>query len=194
MGLIIKKKDLNQYLKSSGVIDFENKPITECAKSLVKGIDTEEVKVKTVYEFVRDKIDHTFDIKGNVITCKASDVLKYGQGICYAKSHLLAALLRSLGIPTGFCYQKLIFSDENPQIILHGLNSVYLKNLDKWIRLDARGNKEGVNAQFSLGKEMLAFPVRSELGEVDGEEVYDEPSMKCCKLPKPFKILKQIDG
>jgi len=156
---------------------LKNKTITECAKSLVKGIDTEELKVKTVYEFVRDKIEHTFDIKGNVITCKASDVLKYGQGICYAKSHLLAALLRSLGIPTGFCYQKLIFSDENPKIILHGLNSVYLKSLDKWVRLDARGNKEGVNAQFSLEKEMLAFPARSELGEVDGEEVYDEPSM-----------------
>lgn len=177
MSLIIRKKDLNKYLKSSGVIDFENKTITECAISLVKGIDTEELKVKTVYEFVRDKIEHTFDIKGNVITCKASDVLKYGQGICYAKSHLLAALLRSLDIPTGFCYQKLIFSDENPKIILHGLNSVYLKSLDKWVRLDARGNKEGVNAQFSLEKEMLAFPVRSELGEVDGEEVYDEPSM-----------------
>jgi len=43
--------------------------------------------------------------------------------------------------------------------------------------LDARGNKEGVNTQFSLEKEMLAFPARSELGEVDGEEVYDEPSM-----------------
>jgi transglutaminase-like putative cysteine protease len=194
MGLIIKKKDLNQYLKSSGVIDFENKPITECAKSLVKGIDTEEVKVKTVYEFVRDKIDHTFDIKGNVITCKASDVLKYGQGICYAKSHLLAALLRSLGIPTGFCYQKLIFSDENPQIILHGLNSVYLKNLDKWIRLDARGNKEGVNAQFSLGKEMLAFPVRSELGEVDGEEVYDEPSMNVIIALEKSSTAKELEN
>jgi transglutaminase-like putative cysteine protease len=194
MGSIIKKKDLNQYLKSSGVIDFENKPITECAKSLVKGIDTEEVKVKTVYEFVRDKIDHTFDIKGNVITCKASDVLKYGQGICYAKSHLLAALLRSLGIPTGFCYQKLIFSDENPQIILHGLNSVYLKNLDKWIRLDARGNKEGVNAQFSLGKEMLAFPVRSELGEVDGEEVYDEPSMNVIIALEKSSTAKELEN
>ncbi|MCR4437314.1 MAG: transglutaminase family protein [Eubacteriales bacterium] len=171
------KKDINEYLKPSEVIDFENEAIIQCAKSLVKEIDSEELKIKTIYEFVRDKICHTFDIKGNIITCKASDVLKYGQGICYAKAHLLAALLRSLGIPTGFCYQKLIFSEEIPKLVLHGLNSVYIKSLDQWIRLDARGNKEGVNAQFSLEKEMLAFPVRTELGEVDGEEVYAEPSV-----------------
>jgi transglutaminase-like putative cysteine protease len=177
MGLIVEKKDINEYLKSSKVIDFGNDEIIKCAQSLVRGIDNDELRIKTVYEFVRDKIHHTFDIKGNIITCKASDVLKYGQGICYAKSHLLAALLRSLGNPTGFCYQKLIFSDEMPKVILHGLNSVYIKSLDKWIRLDARGNKEGVNAQFSLEKEMLAFPVRSELGEVDEEEVYAEPSV-----------------
>ena len=127
-GLIIEKKDLNEYLKPSAIIDFEDEKIIECAKSLVEEVDDEELRIKTVYEFVRDKIHHTFDIKGNVITCKASDVLKYGQGICYAKSHLLAALLRSLGIPTGFCYQKLLFSDEIPKLVFHGLNAVILKD------------------------------------------------------------------
>ena len=39
--------------------------------------------------------------------------------------------------------------------------------MDKWIRLDARGNKETVNAQFSLDEEILAFLVRPELNEVD---------------------------
>lgn len=39
--------------------------------------------------------------------------------------------------------------------------------MDKWIRLDARGNKETVHAQFSLDEEILAFLVRLELNEVD---------------------------
>lgn len=191
--MIIEKNNIDEYLKSSEVIDFENEAIIQCAKSLVNGIDGEESRIKTVYEFVRDKIHHTFDIKGNIITCKASDVLKYGQGICYAKSHLLAALLRSLGIPTGFCYQKLIFSDEMPKVILHGLNAVYIKSLNRWIRLDARGNKEGVNAQFSIDKEMLAFPVRSELGEVDGEEVYPEPSVNVIMALEKSRAVEELE-
>lgn len=193
MSLIIEKKNINEYLKSSAVIDFENETILQCAKSLVDAIENEELKIKTVYEFVRDRIHHTFDIKGNIIPCKASDVIKYGQGICYAKSHLLAALLRSMGIPTGFCYQKLILSDEMPKVILHGLNAVYIKSLDKWIRIDARGNKEGVNAQFSFEKEMLAFPVRSELGEVDGVEVYAEPSVNVIIALEKSRTIEELE-
>jgi transglutaminase-like putative cysteine protease len=194
MGLIIEKKDINEYLQSSAVIDFENEAIIKCAQSLVRGTDDEVIKVKTVFEFVRDKIPHTFDIKGNIITCKASDVLKYGQGICYAKSHLLAALLRSLGIPAGFCYQKLVFSDEMPKIILHGLNAVYILSLNKWIRLDARGNKADVNAQFSIEEEMLAFPVRRELGEVDGAIVYTEPSAKVITALEKSSTAEELEN
>jgi len=38
---------------------------------------------------------------------------------------------------------------------------VYLAEFNKWIRLDARGNKEGVNAQFSIDQEQLAYLVRT---------------------------------
>jgi len=41
----------------------------------------------------------------DVVTCSASEVLREGTGICFAKSHLLAALLRAVGIPAGLCYQ-----------------------------------------------------------------------------------------
>jgi hypothetical protein len=30
---------------------------------------------------------------------------------------------------------------------------------DKWIRLDARGNKENINAYFSLNEERLAYTI-----------------------------------
>jgi len=49
---------------------------------------------------------------------------------------------------------------------------------EKWIRLDARGNKEGVNARFSIDREQLAFTVRPEMGEEDGFTVYPAPDRK----------------
>lgn len=171
--------NISEYLKSDDVIDYNNEAITQLADSLSQSTDGEIEYIKAAYEFVRDKISHSADINEDIITCSASEVLKAGHGICFAKSHLLAALLRCKSIPTGFCYQKLILDDETaPVLIYHGLNGVYIKECNKWIRLDARGNKEGVNAQFSTDEEQLAFPVRAEKGEEDGFVVYHNPDKK----------------
>ena len=63
--------------------------------------------------------------------------------------------------------------------MIHALNTVYV---DKWIRLDARGNKDGVNAQFSLEEEQLAYQVRSELGEIDYKENYSDLDSRLVKI------------
>ena len=149
--------NISEYLKSDDVIDYNNESITQIADSLYQNAESEIEYIKAAYEFVRDKVSHSADINEDIITCSASEVLKAGHGICFAKSHLLAALLRCKSIPTGFCYQKLILDDETaPVLIYHGLNGVYIKECNKWIRLDTRGNKEGVNAQFSTDEEQLA--------------------------------------
>jgi len=68
-------------------------------------------------------------------------------------------LLRANGIPTGFTYQRLSCSEYKKEIYcLHGLNYVYLKEFG-WYRVDVRGNKEGVNAQFNPPHEQLAFEI-----------------------------------
>ncbi|MBR6670087.1 MAG: transglutaminase domain-containing protein [Ruminococcus sp.] len=171
--------DISAYLKEDEVIDFNKSIITHLADKLYKISDSEISYIKYVYEFVRDNISHSADINEDVITCSASEVLTARHGICFAKSHLLAALLRCKAVPTGFCYQKLILDDDTaPYLIYHGLNGVYLNEYKKWIRLDARGNKEGVNAQFSINKEQLAFPVRAEKGEEDGFIIYPDPDVK----------------
>ena len=116
---------------------------------------------------------------------KLRDTLKAGHGICFAKSHLLAALWRLKGISTSFCYQKLILDDEiAPILIYHGLKAVYLKDYKKWIRLDARGNKVGINAQFSIDHEQLAFPIHFEKGEIDGLIIYPNPDLEILKKLK----------
>lgn len=174
---VLDSPDINDYFKSSEIVDFESQEIKDVANNLTKGNPDEVVIAKKAFEFVRDNIAHSADINGDVVTCKASEVLKHRQGICYAKSHLLAAILRYLGIPTGFCYQKLILDDKDkPWLIVHGLNAIFLKSMNKWIRVDARGNKEGVNAEFSLDEEKLAFPIRRELGEEDILVIYATPS------------------
>ena len=53
-----------------------------------------------------------------------------------------------------------------------------LLNLVSRIRVDARGNKPGVDAQFSIDGEQLAFPVRPDLGERDYGINFAEPHPK----------------
>lgn len=69
-----------------------------------------------------------------------------------------------------------------PVLIYHGLNGVYINACKKWIRLDARGNKAGVNAQFSIETEQLAFPIRPEMGESDSFIIYPDPDIKVLEL------------
>lgn len=179
MSVTLYSNEIDAYLAYDDVIDYDNDAVAELADTLFKKADNEVDFIKAAYEFVRDNISHSADINEDRITCAASEVLKAGHGICFAKSHLLAALLRCKSVPAGFCYQKLILDDETaPILIYHGLNGVYVKHYKKWIRLDARGNKPGVNAQFSVETEQLAFKVRSEMGEIDSFVVYPTPDKK----------------
>ncbi|MEN6551663.1 MAG: transglutaminase-like domain-containing protein [Methanobacterium sp.] len=172
MQLTPETSDMARYIASSEIIDFENLDIQKTAVYLSKGINDEIQLIKTVYEFVRDYISHSADIGSDNVTCNASDVLKYKHGLCFANSHLLAAILRYLGVPTGFCYQKLEFDGK---MGLHGLNAVFIESIDKWIRLDARGNENGINARFSIDEEYLAYLPEEEKNEVDFRVIYAEP-------------------
>ena len=176
MAVFQRSTDINEYLKCTAVVDYHDETVSGLAQALFKESADDLDYIRRAYEYVRDAIPHSADIAAEEVTVSASEVLKTGHGICFAKSHLLAALLRYKGIPAGFCYQKLILDDEtDPELIIHGLNAVFLEDRNAWIRLDARGNKEGVNAGFSIDSEQLAFPVRPEKGERDGKWVYADP-------------------
>ena len=106
--------DMEEYLKADDVIDYRKKPIMQLADELFQQSDDELSFIKASYEFVRDHIYHSADKKEDSLIYTASEVLEAGHGICFAKSHLLAALLRCESVPTGFCYQKLILDDSFP--------------------------------------------------------------------------------
>ncbi len=178
-------KNMNKYLSSSEIIDWQHPTILAKAKELSENKNNDVDIAKSCFEYVRDEIKHSNDFKLNPVTCNASEVLKFKTGYCYAKSHLLAALLRANNIPAGLCYQRLTIKNDIPPYSLHGLNAVYL---DKhgWYRIDARGNKEGVEALFTPPSEKLAFPIKVE-GEADFREIWSEP------LPEVLSILKSAN-
>ncbi len=164
---------MEQYLESSEFIDWKHPTITKKAAELAEGCASDEAVAKKCFEFVRDSVKHSWDYRKNPVTCKASDVLLYGTGYCYAKSHLLAALLRANRIPAGLCYQRLTIETDGPPYSLHGLNAVYLKQ-HGWYRIDARGNKPGVAAEFVPPVEKLAFSIVHS-SERDFPEIWAEP-------------------
>jgi transglutaminase-like putative cysteine protease len=166
---------VQQYLESTEYIDWKNTEVLARAESLAEGLTDLEAIARRCFVYVRDEIQHSWDFERDPVTCKASDVLEHGTGYCYAKSHLLAALLRANGIPAGLCYQRLTISDDGdgPPFCLHGLNALYLEE-HGWYRIDARGNKPGVAADFCPPTERLAFPIVSE-GEADLPEIWAEP-------------------
>ncbi len=167
--------ELSDYLASTEVINWRNTAVAKKSAELAAGISDELALIKTLFEWVRDTIPHTADINGTIVTCSATEVLEAGTGICYAKSHLLAALLRAQNIPCGFCYQLLCLEDETSEKFLHGLNGVYLPSLKHWIRLDPRGNTGQCNAQFSVAEEQLAYIDNPAWGECLYPEVFAEP-------------------
>jgi len=169
------EEPLERFLEPSRFIEAAAPEIRAFVADRIADCDDVE-SARHVFHFVRDEVSHSWDIQGRRVTRTALDVLAYREGICYAKSHLAAALLRCAGIPTGICYQRLTLMDDDSQgYAVHALNTVYLQSLERWIRFDARGNKPGVDAQFSVDREQLAFRIRPEYDEVDYLVNHAEP-------------------
>lgn len=180
MWLILASSSLNDYLAPSGIVDFDNDAVKRTALRLSAHTRGQTDAAKAFFDFVSHDIRHTFDIGASEVACRASDVLKYGHGLCYAKSNLLAALLRSSGIPAGFCYQRI--EDGSPSgFVVHGLNAAYFKETGQWIRMDARG-KPGVEVPFDIRHDMLAFTVDESLGESEDPTIYPAPAESIIKL------------
>jgi len=171
---------MDPYLQASNIIDWHDSAIIQLARKISGEHRRSRAIAQACFEWVRDEIRHSVDYQMNPVTCRASEVLRYKTGYCFAKSHLLAALLRANGIPAGFCYQRLSLDDQGPPYCLHGLNAVYLPTIG-WYRIDPRGNRDGINAQFTPPQEQLAYATRLP-EEVDFQTI----------LPEPLPIVVQV--
>ena len=171
-----------EYLKCTKYVNFDAPEVKAKADELMKKSANDILLIKNTYEFVRDEIKHSWDAQDPRVTVTASDVLREGVGICWAKANLLAALLRANNVPSGFSYQKLTLGDTpDTGYCIHAMNTVYVPSYAKWVRIDARGNNENVHAEFSLEEEKLAFKVTSE-GEMDFHNNLSEQPVTLMKV------------
>lgn len=165
MQLIQENPDLSAYLGADEAIDHAHPVVRRTAARLAEDAEDSYAYARLAFEFVRDAIPHSQDSGDLRVTWRASDVLEQGTGICYAKAHALAALLRAEDIPTALCYQRFD--------VVHGLVAVRFDGA--WHRQDPRGNKPGVDARFSLDGERLAWVPDLESSEMDYPVLYAEP-------------------
>lgn len=182
---------LTRFLAGDDVVQTTHPDVVALAASLRarSGSDerapsgSDEEFARAAFEWVRDEVGHSFDVQDSRVTLTAAKVLEHRVGLCYAKSHLLAAVLRAQGVPTALCYQRLVHGED--AFVLHGLVAVHLRG--GWHRQDPRGNKEGVDAQFSLDEERLAWPVDVASGEVD------YPTLHVSPAPCVVEVLSSAD-
>ena len=162
--------DLARYLDSTDVVDWDRADIRALARSLTSEAATAVERARAAYEWMQAEVPHSADAGRDEVTCSASEVLRLRTGICFAQSHLLAALLRASAVPAGFVYQ-LTDADGGP----HGFNGAWLEGA--WVALDARGT-----APFSLAGS-LADPNDPLLDGI----VYPAP------LPNVVRALRQFE-
>ncbi|MET7377279.1 transglutaminase domain-containing protein [Streptomyces sp. NPDC005526] len=172
MQLIQQDPDLSAYLAADEVIDHDHPVVRDAAARLAGRVADSYAYAQAAFEFVRDAIPHSADSGDPRVTWRASDVLRRRTGICHAKAHALAALLRAEDIPTALCYQRLAHDDGGGHAV-HGLVAVRFHGA--WHRQDPRGDKPGVDARFSLEGERLAWIPDEKSNELDYPVLYAEP-------------------
>lgn len=162
--------DLGRYLEDTITIDWQTPSVTDLARRLLAEARAEAEEsdlasarrqIERLFRFVRDEIVHSFDLSEadharlaerdipgfapgfarRGVAGRASEVLALGHGLCFAKSHLLAALLRQAGHPTGFCHVRLVDDERPGRFVLHGFVACLWPATGGWILLDPRGNR-----------------------------------------------------
>ena len=198
--------DLGRYLEDTIAIDWQTPAVMDCARRvLADAPTTAEARVEGLFCFVRDEIVHSFDLGPETserlatrpvagfppafvrrgIACRASETLALGHGLCFAKSHLLAALLRFAGHPTGFCYVKLVDDAKPGRFVLHGFVAVHWQPTGVWILLDPRGNRGRFGDPRAIASECrfeapysLAYVPDHERGETFLPFIYKRPGKR----------------
>ena len=175
--------DLGRYLEDTITIDWQSPRLMEAAAALLEGRDGPEARLQALFRFVRDDVPHALDVQPERSTCRASEVLRERQGICYAKSHLLAGLLRYAGFPAGFCYARLESASQRSGFVLHGFNAVYWSRTESWLFVDASGRAgmPAATVRFESPWE-LPFEVDPQAGESFVPDIYRRPPKRIIAL------------
>ncbi|WDP91896.1 MAG: transglutaminase domain-containing protein [Desulfobacter sp.] len=133
---------MDDYCSPTYFIESDHPEIIKFSRDLTGDADTDIEKAVRIYYGVRDKIRYNpYDIDPDRESMRASRVLEKGQGYCVAKAVLLAACLRSQGVPArlGFADVKNHLNTRRLKeqmgtdlFVWHGYTDVFLG--EKWVK------------------------------------------------------------
>jgi hypothetical protein len=93
--MIQERSDVDQYLITTPMCDYNHPLVQETARRVVTDGQTEQEKAILIFNFVRDSIRFSIAFSKS----KASQILKQRYGECITKTNVQVALLRAVGIP-----------------------------------------------------------------------------------------------
>ncbi|MCM2284249.1 MAG: transglutaminase family protein [Desulfobacula sp.] len=141
---------MEEYLHPTYYIDSDHPAITAFAGQYGQSGKTETEKAIRIYYAVRDKLRYNpYSIEPKKESMKASTILLRGHGYCVAKAVVLAACLRSQGIPArlGFAdvrnhlnTQRLRSLMGTDVFVYHGYTDIFLD--EKWVKATPAFNLE----------------------------------------------------
>lgn len=163
---------MSDYLHCCAIIDWQDPRLMRKARELAVACTSESALVKRSFEFVRDAVREP--APDAPLAVSASEVLGTGAGCGFAKTHLLAALLRANRIAAGLCYQRLACLEDPGRFGLHGLAAARLSR-HGWYRLDPTRGAGGLGSgEFCPPVERFARHAL-DAGEGNLPEVWTEP-------------------
>lgn len=177
MRFVPELDNLARYLEDTAVVDWMTPPVEEKARMLTESCGNDRERVERLFAFVRDEIGRSEHGTTVVLTCRASEVLREGEGLCHARCHLLVALLRARGIPAGFGYQRLRRRPPEAGFVLHGFVGVHLGEAGsgRWIALDPHGDRALTPPRLDLEAPRFATAPDPEAGEAIREVIRPRP-------------------
>ena len=123
------------FLQNIQIVNWnKNMKAIQKAKELTADSKTELDKVNEIYSYILKNVKYDNEKAKKVKTDyipSIVDVFKDNKGICYDYSALLAAMLRSINIPT-----KLVMGYNEDITGYHAWNQVYLADTNEWITVD----------------------------------------------------------
>ena len=181
----------DRFLEETEYVDWKDMLITRETSQTIIGCKTDEDKVKAVFEFVRDGITNAMNIDSVALPWTASTTVRAMVGTDDSKAMVFAAMVRALGIPAGFCYQRLtVVDDDSEGYYLHCYNAVYLDG--KWIKVDASGRLGARDATFCKIEPDLAFIPREVYGESNISGIFARPYEKSMDVLKSAERISDI--
>jgi len=132
-----------EYLRPTEFIDSDSPELLDFAQKTVTGATTSREKAVKLYYAVRDSIYYDpYRIDPARSAFKASTILRQGYGYCVGKAVVLAAALRSQGIPCRLHFadvrnhlatERLKKMMQTDTFYYHGYNDVWLDGY--WIKV-----------------------------------------------------------